>query len=319
MDTRLSSRLYVGGGIAIAYLLTVILFHSLLPLRWLFAAEWGDVQSLWNWLSGSLWTWSICWTTVAWIAALLLFGLLRLCWKKGRPILLFTIGLVLALAGTLAATGAFSKPTVRDRFSALMVLSGKEDWKGIIDYAQRHPSANPLELNIVNLAYAELGQLVDRFPRQRNPKVQDLFALEINSPYVAALLSDIYWSMGEISMSQMYAFEANEKLGNLSPRLLRRLVKTNILFGYYAVAEKYLNLLEANPGQRAFVRHYRALLSDEAVAQDNELHTKQLCIPDENGFPSSRSLPYDLQVIVNKNPAHRTSAQYLRAIQVLAQ
>lgn len=305
-------------GLAIAYLLTIVVFHATLPLRWLFAAEWGDVTSLWNWLSGSMWTWSLCWATVAWLGALLLLGLIRLFWKKGRPILLFSMGFSLSLAGTLAATGVFSKPSAQDRFTALMVLSGREDWKGIIDYAQRHPSANPLEINIVNLAYAELGQLADRFSRQRNPKVQDLFALEINSPYVAALLSDIYWSMGEISMSQMYAFEANEKLGNLSPRLLRRLVKTNILFGYYAVAEKYLNLLETNPSQRAFVRHYRSLLSDEAVSNDNELHTKQLCIPEENGFPSSRSLPYDLQVIVQKNPAHHTSAQYLRAIQVLA-
>lgn len=203
------------------------------------------------------------------------------------------------------------------RFKSMMCQVEDEDWGEIIASCEGRKVSNLLELNMLNLALAETGQLQQRLTRQSNSDVNSLFVLNIESPYVAALLGDIYWSMGEISMSQMYAFEANEKMNNLSPRLLKRLVLTNIAFGHYEVAAKYLNWLDKTLFYREWSEHYRSLLSDEAVLADETMRLKRACIPAENGFPSAQSVAYDLEQIISTNPAHRPSAEYLGALKKL--
>lgn len=233
----------------------------------------------------------------------------------------FSLSLLLSWAAPMAVAafscGFFSPNDADQNFKNLMVLSGRQDWMGIGRWNQKHPATTHQEQNIVYLAYANLGILPDHFRHQSVRNVEDLFVLEISTPEISAMLSDIYWSMGEISMSQMYAFEANEKMDNQSPRLLKRLVQTNIVYGYYAVADKYLTILDKMGAERSFIEHYRALLSDEAVATDPLMQSKRLCIPAENGFPSTRSIPYDMQRILSQNPKHTVSMQYLKAIQFL--
>ena len=204
-----------------------------------------------------------------------------------------------------------------DRFKGMMCMVEDENWDGIIGECEDRRVTNLLEQNMLNLALAETGLLEQRLTQQPCRDVNSLFVLQIESPYVAALLSDIYWSMGEISMSQMYAFEANEKMDNLSPRLLKRLVLTNIVFGHYRVAEKYLNWLDKTLFYREWSAHYRTMLSDEAVMADPVLRLKRACIPAENVFPSAQSVAYDLQQIIDRNPEHRTSAAYLGALKRL--
>lgn len=201
-----------------------------------------------------------------------------------------------------------------NQFKGMMCQVEDEDWDSIIGRCEGRKVNNMLELNMLNLALAETGQLQKKLMQQPCHDVNSLFVLKIESPYVAALLSDIYWSMGEISMSQMYAFEANEKLGNLSPRLLKRLVLTNIAFGHYKVAEKYLNWLDKTLFYRDWSARYRTLLSDEAVLADATLRLKRACIPAENVFPSAQSVAYDLQQIIEHNPEHRPSVEYLGAL-----
>lgn len=233
-----------------------------------------------------------------------------------RPWLCWLLPVLLCVA--LAVTGCYF--TVQGmqgtgaRFKGQMCLVARQDWTAILAQNERRTINNSLELNIHNLALAETGQLQQRLMEQPCRDVNSLFVLDIQSPYVAALLSDIYWSMGEISMSQMYAFEANEKMKNLSPRLLQRLVLTNIVFGHYAVARKYLKWLEKTIFYRGWANHYLQLLSDEAVASDVVLNQKRACIPVENGFPSAQSVVYDLQQIIDNNPSHRPSAEYLGAL-----
>lgn len=256
-------------------------------------------------------------STLVMLATLVLYRLSTRLLKNVGIIVRLLVSWVLPFVISLCSCGIFESNDSQRNFESLMVLAGREDWMAVGRWNQKHPATTHQEQNIVYLAYAQLGILPDHFRRQRQPNVEDLFVLEIPNPYVAAMLSDVYWHMGEISMSQMYAFEANEKMSNASPRLLRRLVQTNIIAGYYAVAEKYLSLLVRLGCDDAFVSHYRTLLSDEAVAADPLMNSKRLCVPEENGFPSARSIPYDLQRILIQNPQHSVSLQYLKAIQML--
>jgi len=68
----------------------------------------------------------------------------------------------------------------------------------------------------------------------------------LTSRTAAFIISDIYWQMGMVAMSQRAAFEAMESIEdfNKSGRALKRLALTNLVCGQYEVARKYLLLLE---------------------------------------------------------------------------
>lgn len=253
------------------------------------------------------------------VSGVLLSGLQRLakrCFQHVKPLVLTLVLSALAIGMTSVLTFLVTQGR-ETRFRGQMCLVEDQNWEKIIGQCKNRKVNNLLELNMLNLSLAETGQLQKRLREQPCQDVNSLFVLQIHSPYVAALLSDIYWSMGEISMSQMYAFEANEKMNNLSPRLLKRLVLTNIVFGYYEVAAKYLNWLDKTLFYHAWSAHYRQLLNDVAVNKDLELRLKRACIPAQNVFPSAQSVMYDLEQILATNPEHATSAEYLSAIKRL--
>lgn len=250
------------------------------------------------------------------LAPLLHWVLSRWCQKMtffSKPLSLLLVG----VGAWIVLCNGFSNASTTQRFKGQMCMVANEDWDGIIAESDGRRIDNNLELNLRNLALAETGQLTARFKEQPHDDINNLVVLEISSPYISAMLSDIYWSMGEISMSQMYAFETNEKLGNLSPRLLKRLVQTNIAFGHYEVASKYLCWLEKTLFHREWAKRYRELLNDEAVSQDCEMQLKRRCIPQQNCFPSLQSVVHDLQIICEQNPEYKPSSQYFEAINMI--
>ena len=268
-------------------------------------------------VNGAAWLCALATTALSLALAAIVGRLMQRIGRKPHFVTCYAI-FWLAGIGTLFATeSATCNQGTEHSFKAMMCQIGRNDWHAVIDGIGHETPDNYLLLNCLNLAYAETGQLPERFLQQPLRDVESLFVMEIPSPYIAAMLSDIYWSIGEISMAQRYAFEANEKLGDLSPRLLKRLVHTNIVYGHYAVAEKYLRWLESSPAHRSWAERHRRLLDDAAVEADTLLGQKRRCIPAQNCFPSTRSLPYDLQIILSQMPDHRPSAQYLQAIQML--
>lgn len=151
--------------------------------------------------------------------------------------------------------------------------------------------------NYWSLAMAEQGKLADRLFAQ--PWVQSRSIIDLNqrSPMAYMLFSDIFWSMGQIGLAQRYAFEANEALGNSSPRMLKRLVDTNLAFGQDAVAEKYARLIDYAP--------------------DATSDAKKRCIPAENRFAYDPTLMPDLLATLRANPEHKATMQYLGCMYLL--
>ena len=238
-------------------------------------------------------------------------------WLQGRRLGIVAAVTVLGLGGVTAwwTMGKSSVRGTEGRWRSEMCLVHEQRWDNVLRLTDGRRLSNQLELNLRNLALAETGGLAKQFKAQPNADINHLVVLKIGSPEVAAMLSDIYWSMGEVSMSQYYAFEANEKMGNLSPRLLQRLALTNIVYGEYRVAEKYLKWLDKTLFYHKWAQHCRTLLRDEAVNNDPVLSLKRRCIPRENCFPSARSIPYDLEQLLKQCPEHRSSREYLEAIQ----
>ncbi len=314
------------------YGLTICLLGWLLPLSVCYAEQWQtfywephwvadyySTQGLWplcrlfvQQFAVSTWTLSVPLSVIAVLSGALLAFLLR---RKVRVWVSLSLGWLAALLALLSVYGVFSPAPADAGYRTLMCLSGQQQWAAMVQYSRQHRPHNQLEQNLVNQAWAEQGKLTAHVFDLPSRDVNALFVLKIESPYIAAHLAEIYWTMGEVAMSRMYAFEANEKMNNYSPRMLKRLVLTALIYGDYALADKYLHWLDHTLYYRRWAAHYRTFLwNDAAIDADAELGPKRRCIPRENGFPSAQSVAYDLEQLVQQNPEHFQSAQYLEAL-----
>lgn len=187
--------------------------------------------------------------------------------KPGRVILYAWIGVcVLTGIAWLVRKKNWVFPTVRSRWIAAVVLCGLAvayfyggimHWGNLkmrrymmLDYYSRTGQwqkieencrgklTNFLYMNLLARALAEKGELAEKMFEY---DFKGELALAVNwnrTEDVSVLLSDIYFTAGNIALSQRLAFEGNScARGNYNPRLLQRLVQTNLIYGEYAVAE----------------------------------------------------------------------------------
>lgn len=163
-----------------------------------------------------------------------------------------------------------------------------------------------------NLALARKGVLAE-----------DAFCLDQTGRYgllpdwdktenLAVDLANIYYEAGYIALAQRMAFEADVcRLDGHNADMIRLLVKTNLIYGEWAVAEKYIVFLEKDGQYRRWAKSQRRFLHDiEAVEADAEYGLKRRCLPSD--FPASYSgIVFDLGEIAKANPDHLNTLEYL--------
>lgn len=278
------------------------------------------------------------WHGVVLMSLLLLFveAVLMLIMKRVKNnivncVVPFVLTLVIAISsvsnlsrtGIMAILGfgnAETKTTIF--YKQLCNMERDMDWDGILEKSTPQMPVNNLLLqNMINMAMAEKGMLHEHLYDNPCVDINSIYVSHIESEYIAAMMSDIYYSMGHMAQAQRYAFEANEKMDNHSPRLLQRLIKTNIIYGQYAVARKYLKKLSAAVYYKDWCEHYTALLNDAAVLKDKELSEKRLCLNIANKFSGFNGLDKDLLMVARATKGHKqsnTTVQYLSALYRLA-
>ncbi|MDR1517199.1 MAG: DUF6057 family protein [Dysgonamonadaceae bacterium] len=187
-----------------------------------------------------------------------------------------------------------------------------EQSKGKITYYRK--------LCYVNLALSECGELGDRMFafEQRDP--WGLISTWDKTTIISLLHSDITFSMDYIALSQEMAFEAYvSAMNGGNPRALKRLVQTNLIFGAYPVAEKYIRILENTLAYRDWAKSQRRFLyNDEAVENDSLLGAKKRSLPANSELSLRTDIETELQQIVENNPDSRSAFEYLVASRLLA-
>lgn len=165
-----------------------------------------------------------------------------------------------------------------------------------------------------NLELAREGRLADEafcHPQQSSAGL----ALEWErDPMVAGLLAQIYYEAGHMCLAQRYAFEAGTNDdGSLNLQMLQLLVKTNIIYGWYPVAAKYIRELEHHSEYSAWATEQRRFLeNDSAVDADPEYGMKRRCIPPDDFLATASGVGMqDLEYVIDANPEHRSSVEYL--------
>jgi hypothetical protein len=225
----------------------------------------------------------------------------------------------LALAGGILIFGMKSYVDITPAFfKELDYYARTEQWDRIIERCRGNMD-NYLYKCYLNLALAEKGELGNSMFAFDQSGSTGLVLPKNNMAYVAVMLSDIYFSMGHIALSQQMAFEANMSTpGAGNPRMYRRLILTNLIMGAYPVAEKYIATLEKTRYHSSWATAQRRFLwNDKAVETDPALGMKRKCIPAENTLSKLYGLDFDLKRIAQQNPAHVAAVQYVGAIYLL--
>ena len=194
-----------------------------------------------------------------------------------------------------------------------------EQWDKTIEEC-KGKLTNYLYMCHLNMALANKGELSDKMFNfdQRGP--QGLLVQWNKSENISCMLSDIYFTMGATASSQEMAFEGYvSAMEDGNPRMLKRLVQTNLIYGTYPVAEKYISILEKTYAYRDWAQSQRKYLyNDEVVESDPILGTRRRMLPDRNSLAMIKGLAGDLALFLEKGPANSAALQYLGAMYLLA-
>lgn len=194
-----------------------------------------------------------------------------------------------------------------------------EQWDKTIEEC-KGKLTNFLYMCHLNMALANKGELSDKMFNfdQRGP--QGLLVQWNKSENISCMLSDIYFTMGATASSQEMAFEGYvSAMEDGNPRMLKRLVQTNLIYGTHPVAEKYISILEKTYAYRDWAQSQRKYLyNDEVVESDPILGTRRRMLPDRNSLAMIKGLAGDLALFLEKGPANSATLQYLGAMYLLA-
>lgn len=194
-----------------------------------------------------------------------------------------------------------------------------EQWDKTIEEC-KGKLTNFLYMCHLNMALANKGELSDKMFNfdQRGP--QGLLVQWNKSENISCMLSDIYFTMGATASSQEMAFEGYvSAMEDGNPRMLKRLVQTNLIYGTYPVAEKYISILEKTYAYRDWAQSQcKYLYNDEVVESDPILGTRRRMLPDRNSLAMIKGLAGDLALFLEKGPANSAALQYLGAMYLLA-
>ena len=272
-------------------------------------------------------------TLIAVVVALLAMVAVRLMTRRRQWVYLslipalatpFALLAFLSPNGLAALTMRFSERGKNNvMYVELSNMARDEDWDGIVrKCGESGRLSNLLVQNLLNMALAERGELGDRLLDEPCRDIRSIYNESVENPDFAALLSDIFYSMGHIAQSQRYAFELNQKKNNMSPRLLKRLVQTNIIYGQYDVARKYLMWLKKTAYYKDWAEAQERFLNDDkAVERDGEYAMKRWCLIADNRFSGIKGLDDDLLNVARETrgtPQCRTTLQYLASLYLLA-
>ncbi len=203
-------------------------------------------------------------------------------------------------------------------FKELDYYMRTENWDKLLQRCQKTAMNNYLYQNCQNVALAEKGKLAECLFDYPQQGLQSIYLTWDSTPYISVLLSDVYFSMGHIAMSQRMAFESNVGGNNYNPRMLKRLIQTNLIYGAYRVAEKYIAVLEKTKYYSEWAHSQRRFLdNDTAVKNDPLLGIKRGCLFPENCLSGENGIDSDLKHVIDHNPLHQATIQYLGSIYLL--
>ncbi len=178
--------------------------------------------------------------------------------KKGRTFLLLLSAAVVVVTGI--SVYQKHRNIRNEQLAVLSYYAQNSNWDKLIRYCRTIDMNNYMLLNYANLALSNQGRLLEHYTDYRHDSDK---ALCIKPDYTAdgmEFQAMIHYHIGNVAGAQRMAFEAVQI--NVRPWLLKMLAKTNIITGQYAVAEKYISILEKTIFYRRWAQSMRDMMTD---------------------------------------------------------
>ena len=176
--------------------------------------------------------------------------------------------------------------------------------------------------NYANLALSHKGMLLDQlfaYPQNGVNSLMVLGEYAEMSIETFVVSPHVFYQMGNIAVARNKAFDASVAFQYGNPTIAQMLAKTNIVYGDYPIAERYLNMLEKTWGYSDWAKEYRRFLyNDEAVEADPELGLKRKDLPRYSPDIMSRGVYVDLLKILDSGTPDRAVLEYAIAFLLLS-
>ena len=194
-------------------------------------------------------------------------------------------------------------------------------WNRVYELSNRYNLRNNISSYYTNMAMAKAGILGDELMNHYQPAATGLFIpVNANETYLTITFSnEVWWQLGDVNASQHSAL-----LGMIfSPRsrntrLMKRLVEINIVNGEYAVAEKYINILEKTLFYSKWANEKRRFLNSEAECKGSQwIASKRAIIPTTDLLKSENEYKKTLEMLAEAHPENRMAVDYLLCYDLL--
>ena len=193
-------------------------------------------------------------------------------------------------------------------------LVRQQRWNDIIAKSERKQPTLPMSVCATNLALGMTGQLGDRcFDFFQNGAEGLLPEFERNFS-TTLLTGEAYFMLGLVNTSQRYAFEAMESLPNYnkSGRAIKRLAETNLINGQYAVARKYLTMLQKTIYYRNWAEKRLEMIDNPRLIDEHNVYgyLRKVRLEDDFLF-SDKELDKMIGQLLMRNKENMMAMQYL--------
>lgn len=237
--------------------------------------------------------------------------LFRLSWsfKKWTP-LMDGIQIVVA-AGCFFYLFGLAHGAYQYQMKRLDCYRVRGEWDKILS-EKLISSKNDLHACYQNLALAQKGVLADSLFHYPQCPPNGLVVNWSGSRQHSDLLSDVFWLQGNVALSQKMAFDAMYfSRCFMHPRLMLRLIETNLVLGEYTVAEKYIRLCEQSHYYAAQATEYRKYLPGAGQQPlEGALQEKRECLPQAEEAILS-NFYNDMKYVLLSGSNHQPAVQYL--------
>ena len=188
-----------------------------------------------------------------------------------------------------------------------------EQWDKILNSRYLNIN-NYLITNYANLALSHKGMLLTHLfdlPQDGANSIMLQGNFAETTPEIWAISAHILYQMGNIASARNIAFDSfvADRYGN--PSIIKMMAKTNIIYGDYPIAEKYIKILEKTWRYKQWAKDYRKFLfRDDLVEADPELSQKRKDLPPEGTYPFTRGAYVDLLNILDGDSPDKNTIEY---------
>lgn len=203
-------------------------------------------------------------------------------------------------------------------------LYEQRQWDELLETAKRNPAGDVRVQFMTNFALCHKGTLLDEMFHYPQPwGSRGLVFNFAGRPGLTAeeddtgkgmYNSDLFYEMGHVNAALRHAYN-HMCLAGPTYENMKRMAQCSMVNGNYALADKYLNLLERTLFHRGFARRYKAVIAD-ADAVERELADLRAYVPDVDGYMfEDPTTPFI--TLLAKRPDNRMGVDYLVAWSLL--